>query len=564
MDAVELRHRAEARLKERHLEAGLGRSVADTQRLVHELQVHQIELELQNEELQQARDQMESLMEKYSDLYDFAPVGYFTLDQEGVICEANLTCASLLGLERSRFVKRRFGLFVCPDGLASFNAFLKKVFKSKARELCELSILREGQPPLEVRIAATVSGSKLECRAVMADITEIKRAEEDRLILSKLESTGILAGGIAHDFNNLLTVILMNLELAGMASAAGGELVGRIEDAKRATLLARGLTQQLITFAPGGALIVNATSLSGLIQESVGLALSGSRVRSQFALADELWTADVDASQIAQVIRNMAQNAREAMPDGGMLTIRAENIVFGHEDHPSLPPGNYIGLSMADQGGGIARETLPKIFDPYFSTKQRGEQKGMGLGLTICHSIIEKHGGAILVESTVGVGTTFRIYLPVSRKNIAPAKTAVLKRSARPGRILLMDDDEDVRSVLGATLRKLGHEVELAVDGQSALNIYGKSKELGRTFDAVILDLTVRAGMGGQKTMEALLRMDPAVKAIIMSGYPNDPVVLEHRRHGFKGALAKPFDIGKLQELISQVMEKQPKISATP
>jgi PAS domain S-box-containing protein len=556
-DAAELRHRAEGRLKEQHLEAGLGRSEGDTLRLVHELQVHQIELELQNEELQQGRDQMEAMMEKYSDLYDFAPVSYFTLDRDGIICEANLTFAGLLGLERSRFVKRRFGIFIRPDGLSTFNSFLKKVFKSKARELCELSIPREGQPDVEVRITATVTGSGRECRAVLADITEINRAEADRLILSKLESTGILAGGIAHDFNNLLTVILMNLELGQMAIPAGNELAQRLEDAKRAILLARGLTQQLITFAPGGAPVMKATSLSGLIRESVRLALSGSPVRGDFVLADELWAADVDAGQIAQVIRNLAQNAREAMPQGGMLAVRACNFVLGAGEQPSLPPGKYVGVSIADQGMGIAKELLPKIFNPYFSTKQRGEQKGMGLGLTICHSVIEKHGGAITVESTVGAGTTFRIYLPASRKAAATAIVAAPNRHFRSGRILLMDDEEDLRNVLGATLRRLGHEVVLAANGRGAVDVYRNSREMGRPFDAVILDLTVREGMGGRETMEALLREDPDVKAIVMSGYASDPVILEHRRFGFKGALAKPFDREKLQELLAQVMENQ-------
>lgn len=564
-EAAELRHRAEGRLEEQHPEAGLGRSEAGTLRLVHELQVHQIELEMQNEELQQGRDRMEAMMEKYSDLYDFAPVGYFTLDHDGIICEANLTCASLLGLERSRFVKRRFGIFVCPAHLSTFNDFLEKAFKSKARESCEVSLLREGRPPIEVRIIATVSGSGRECRAVMADITQIKRAEADRLILGKLESTGILAGGIAHDFNNLLTVILMNLELGQMVSDKGGEseLAERLEDAKRATLLARRLTQQLITFAPGGAPVLSATDLSGVIRESVRLALSGSRVRGEFVLADELWTADVDVGQIAQVLGNLAQNAREAMPQGGTLTVRADNVVLDREEQPSLPPGKYIGVSLADQGGGITQDLLPRIFDPYFSTKQRGEQKGMGLGLTICLSVVEKHGGAIRVESTAGAGATFRIYLPASGKATAPAKTAVPGRLSRCGRILLMEDEEDVRKILGATLRRMGHEVELAQEGQSAVDMYGDSKEMGRPFDAVILDLTVRAGMGGSKTMEILLRMDPEVNAIVMSGYASDPVILEYERHGFKGALVKPFDMAKLQDLVAQVLGNPPKCRTT-
>ena len=223
-DAAELRRRAEERLREQHPETGQARTEADTQRLVHELQVHQIELEMQNEELQQARDEMEAGLEKYSDLYDFAPVGYLTLDREGTIREANLTSASLLGIERSRLVKRRFGLCVSAADRPAFNAFLTRVFESQARESCEVTLLKEGKPPVEVRIEAAVAASGRECRAVLEDITERKRAEEDRLILNKLESTGILAGGIAHDFNNLLTVILLNLELAQALTPPGEEL----------------------------------------------------------------------------------------------------------------------------------------------------------------------------------------------------------------------------------------------------------------------------------------------------------------------------------------------------
>ena len=213
-DHSELRRRAEQRLREQHSETGAQRTDADTQRLVHELLVHQVELEMQNEELQHARNQMEAGLEKFSDLYDFAPVGYLTLDREGTIRGANLTSASLLGIERSRLVKQRFGHYVSSADLPAFTAFLKKVFESKNREFCEITLLKEGKQPVEVRIEAAVAASGRECRAVLEDITAHKRAEEDRLILNKLESTGILAGGIAHDFNNLLTVILLDLDVA--------------------------------------------------------------------------------------------------------------------------------------------------------------------------------------------------------------------------------------------------------------------------------------------------------------------------------------------------------------
>lgn len=516
--------------------------------------MHQIELELQNEEIRQARDRMEAEMERYSDLYDFAPVGYLTLDREGAIREANHACASLLRTVRSRLVKQRFGLFVAAADLPAFNGFLQKVFESKARESCEVTLITEGKNAVEVRIDARAAVSGRECRAVLEDITGRKRAEADRLILSKLESTAILAGGIAHDYNNLLTIILLSLEHCRTLVPAGEELAHHLEQAEKATLLAHGLTQQLITFASGGTPIRKVTALSEMIRDSTLLALSGSRVRCDFALADDLWPAEVDAVQIGQVIRNIVQNAQEAMPEGGVVSIRAENIVLGPQEEPALPPGDYVRVSIADRGGGIAKEVLPRVFDPYFSTKQRATQKGMGLGLTICHTVIKEHGGSIAVESEVGGGTTFDIHIPALRKLSTEEKAPLPKIPTRHGRILVMDDEGWVRKALGATLRRMGHEVELVEDGQRVVEVYTTAKEMGHPFDAVILNLTVRAGMGGEETIQALLQVDPTVKAIVMSGYANDPVLLEHERHGFKGALAKPFKSAKLQEMLGRVM----------
>ena len=497
---------------------------------------------------------MEAGLEKYSDLYDFAPVGYLTLDREGTIREANLTSASLLGIERSRLVKRRFGLYISAADRPAFNAFLTKVFESKAREFCEVTLRKEGKPPVEVRIEAVVTASGRECRAVLEDITEHKRAEEDRLILNKLESTGILVGGIAHDFNNLLTMILLNLELAQTLIPPGGELAHLLEQARQAALTSGGLIQQLLTFANGGAPVRKPTRLSGVIQDSVRLAASGSRLRCDFSLAEDLWLAEVDAGQIGQVIRNLVLNAREAMPEGGVISVRAENVVLGPQEQPSLPPGDYVRVSIADWGGGIPKEVLPKIFDPYFSTKQRGTQKGMGLGLAICHTVIQKHGGAIAVESEPGVGTTFRVLLPASRKLLGEEKASVPAGRPRRGRILVMDDEEVVRKLVRRLLEQEGHEVELVEDGQRAVEAYESAKDQGRPFDVVILDLTVRDGVGGRETIRELLKIDPAVKAIVMSGYANDPVVLEPERYGFKGVLAKPFEKLKLREIISRVL----------
>ena len=234
----------------------------------------------------------------------------------------------MLGMERSRLIKRRFGLFVSTDDLPAFNGFLRRVFENKTRESCEVSLLKKGSPPVEARVEAVVAASGRECRAVVRDITEGKRAEEDRLVANKLESTGILAGGIAHDFNNLLTAILLNLELGRGAARSGEEMARRLEEARKAILLARGLTQRLITFAEGGAPVRKVTDLSAVIREAVPPALNGSQVRCEFFLAEDLWLGEVDAGQIEQVLRNMAVNAQEAMPEGGVMSIRAENVVL--------------------------------------------------------------------------------------------------------------------------------------------------------------------------------------------------------------------------------------------
>jgi two-component system, cell cycle sensor histidine kinase and response regulator CckA len=553
--AAELRRRAEERLRAQHPETGQTPTEADTQRLVHELQVHQVELEMQNEELQKARDDMEAGLEKFTDLYDFAPVGFLTLDREGTILEANLTTASLLGIERSRLVKLRFGSFVSAAELPAFNTFLAKVFEQKARAFCEMTLLKEGKPQVELRLEAAGAASGRECRAVLDDITDQKRAEEDRLILNRLESTGILAAGIAHDFNNLLTMILLNLEMAETLIPPGEDLALHLEQAKQAGLLASGLTQQLVTFAAGGAPVRKLTRLVELIEGSVRLAAGGSRLRCDFALADDLWPAEVDAGQIAQVIRNLVLNAREAKPAGGVISVRAENVVLGPSENPSLPPGDYLRVSVTDWSGGIPKEVLPKIFDPYFSTKERGTQKGMGLGLSICHTVIQKHGGAIAVESQPGVGTTFRIHLPASRK-LLPKETASVPAGVLGKRkILVMDDEEVVRKLVRRLLQQMGHEVEVVEDGQQAVGAYESAKDQGHPFGAVILDLTIRDGVGGLATIRELLKLDPAVKAVVMSGYPNDPAVLEPERYGFKGVLRKPFDRHSLRTVLARMLE---------
>jgi PAS domain S-box-containing protein len=398
------------------------------------------------------------------------------------------------------------------------------------------------------------AGQPLRMIGTNLDVTVRKQAEKDRLVLGKLESTGILAGGIAHDFNNLLAGILMNLEMAQAPDSSEQDVAISLLEAKHAVLAARVLTQQLITFSRGGASVRQATDLGAVLKEAVPLALSGSNVRSEIQLAADLWRVEVDVGQIGQVVRNLVLNAREAMPNGGVVSLRAENVMLRPGCSPALTPGEYVKIRVNDQGCGIAPDVLPKIFDPYFSTKLRGTQKGMGLGLTICHSVVQKHAGAITVESTPAAGTVFHVFLPASRQIPAPAEGMSTPTGRRQGRILVMDDEHVVRTNLGRVLKQMGYEPELAEDGATAVQLYAQARQGGRGFDAAILDLTVRGAMGGQEAVRALRVLDPEVRAVVMSGHSDDRVMQEYSQYGFKGALTKPFDRETLVSVLTRVL----------
>lgn len=547
-----LRQRAEQRLRAQSNKTSPTPAYFEKDRQQHELEVHQIELEMQNAELLAARFQLEAALDKYTDLYEFAPVGYLTLDPQGLILGSNLTGASLLGIVRASLVNRDFRQLLAAAERPAFDTFLKTVFSSKVTQSCEVTLELAGRPPLILLLEAAAFTSVSTCRVMVMDVTQKKHAEMDRVILNKLESTGILAGGIAHDFNNLFTVILMNLELALLLEP--DELMARhLKEARETSLLARGLTAQLVTFADGGLAVRRLAMITKLIQDSVRPALSGSNVRAEFTLAEALWPTEVDEGQIGQVVRNLVLNAREAMPEGGVVLVRSKNVRLGAGEQTTLPPGEYVQVSITDHGSGIAKDVLPKIFDPYFSTKMRGSQKGMGLGLTICHTIVQKHGGALAVESTLGTGTTFHLYLPAAAPLAVPAPAAPPAARLRPQKILLMDDDPSLRNILSEMLERMGHEVAGAAEGQSAVKMYQRAMKAKQPFDLVILDLMVAGGMGGQAAVQALRQIDRNVNAIVMSGYATEPVMLEPGRHGFSEALAKPFDHEKLQEILARV-----------
>lgn len=400
------------------------------------------------------------------------------------------------------------------------------------------------------------TGKRLYRVGMVRDITDRKQIEANRLMLSKLESAALFAGGLAHDFNNLLTSIMLNVTMANSPETSPLERELTLETVREATVAASGLTKQLLAFARGGKPVRKLTNLSGVIEGSVRVALSGSVVRSEVSVASDLHAAQVDEQQIGQVLRNMLLNARDAMPEGGVVHVRAENVDLPFNGGPALPSGAYVRVSVTDTGCGIQPEALQKIYDPYFSTKKKGQGKGRGLGLTICHSIIQKHGGAITVESTPGEGTTFQFYLPSNQLQTSADENKKIEAAIPTRRkILVMDDEHCMRLALSSVLEGKGYEVVLSSDGQKAIDLYSMALREGKPFAGVILDLTIRGGLGGQETIDALLKIDPDVKALVMSGYSEDPVLLNPQKYGFKGGLEKSFDVELLTATLSRVLE---------
>ncbi|MFW5739858.1 MAG: hybrid sensor histidine kinase/response regulator, partial [Myxococcota bacterium] len=371
------------------------------------------------------------------------------------------------------------------------------------------------------------------------DITERTRLEDELHKAQKLESLGLLAGGIAHDFNNILTAIVGGIALA-QRSAEKPELQREtLEISEKACMRARELTQQLLTFSRGGAPVRRPGSIAELLQETARFALRGSNVRCELSLAGDLRIVEMDAGQMSQVVNNLLLNAAQAMPQGGTVTLRADNHTLEQPDSrlPTLHPGSYVRISVHDEGEGIPQQFLPNIFDPYFTTKPNGT----GLGLATCYSIVRRHEGYIDVESTPGQGTTFHIYLPSTQKTRPPSDDPPVPESRRGGTILMMDDDPMVREVGTEMLRALGFEVVVATDGRQAVSAYQTALAQDRRFDAVILDLTVAGGMGGREAASLLRQLDPQARLIASSGYSTDPVMADHAKYGFDGVVAKPY-----------------------
>ncbi|MEE8320076.1 MAG: PAS domain S-box protein, partial [bacterium] len=387
---------------------------------------------------------------------------------------------------------------------------------------------------------------------ILRDVSEHKSMEAELHRAQKLESTGILAGGIAHDFNNLLTGIMGNISLARTLAGDDEKLLSKLDEADKACNRARDLTKQLLTFSKGGSPVVGAESIDGILKDSVDFALSGSNVKPHFNIPQNLWLGEVDPGQIGQVIQNIVINAIQAQPDGGVIEISAENFRAEEESGLPLEDGNYIKLTFKDTGIGIPPEYIDSIFDPYFTTKDEGS----GLGLATVYSIVKNHGGQITVFSVVGKGTEFEIYLPASDTEVQFAfsdlEEVVLQKGH--GKVLIMDDEEIIRDIARGMLEHLGYKVETANDGAEAIEKYSKTLN-SEPFDVVILDLTIPGGLGGKEALDRMKELNPDIKAVVSSGYSNDPIMADFEAHGFTDVVAKPYSIDELKVVMNRLLE---------
>lgn len=516
-----------------------------------------LELIIPITEFKMTQEALRKSEEEYRTLFELTLSPIIVLNSDGTILQINQAGVDMLGYDKADELIGKPIVDICFD--KNQVAMLANEMRNKGYlKSSELDFIKKdgsiANTLISVRARYNENGEITRYEGFYSDITERRRTEQELMKIQKLESLGIFAGGIAHDLNNILTPILGNISLARIQKDYD-KIAERLLEAEKATLMARDLTQQLLTFSKGGAPIKRPTSISHILKDSVNFALRGTDVRPEISIPNDLWAVDIDEGQISQVITNIILNADQAMPNGGIIEIRAENV-FINEDSLPLKNGEYVKITIKDHGIGIPEKYLSKIFDPYWTTKKTGS----GLGLATSYSIIRNHDGYIDVESQIGVGSTFYIYLPALSEIILTEKEELVYEPIMgKGNILLMDNDDMVRELATKMLETAGYSVTKANDGGEAIRLYREAMESGHPYDVIILDLTVPGGMGGKEAMKFLLKTDPNIKAIASSGYSNDSIMSEYKKYGFTAVIAKPYKVRELSEIVSKVIGNEDK-----
>ena len=517
----------------------------DARRLAVRLSVAERHI-IGHEERNHARAALQDSARRMTDVLEKTSDGFFAVDTDWNFTHLNAEAEVLFEAGRDSLLGQNLW--------AKFPEMAATIFEENYRTVMRDQIAIEfealdpqGKTWFEVHSYPSGGGISVFFR----DITERKRMADERLTTSKLESLGTLAGGIAHDLNNILTVISGNIGLAQLeAPNSNGNLLSYLAKAGQASQHAARLSSQLLTFSKGGAPLKKVASVADLIQHAAEFSLHGSNLRSTIEIEDHLGQAEVDAAQVEQVLNALIINAREAMRNGGSIYLCAENIQVSEKSGLPLENGRYIKITVADHGPGVPSELAAKIFDPYFTTKETSS----GLGLAISYSIIRKHGGFLHLENTSPAGATFAFYLPAARGKVVsdPLQPNDHSFQFSQQRVLVMDDESAIRELTSQLLATMGYEVTAVPDGSEAIRIYERAARKGEHFRAVILDATVRGGLGGVETIARLRRIDPEVNAIICSGYADEAALSEFLSYGFRGALPKPFTRRELADALEK------------
>jgi len=496
------------------------------------------------ENLRRAEEQFRTLVEE-------ALVGIY-IYQDGFFPYVNPKAAEIFGYTQEEISSKPLDSLIAADSLPSSIENIRKLLGGEAERAHNfVSAIRKDGTIIEIETQSlrTEYKDKPAIMGTFIDITERKKTETAARTFQRLESLSAFASGIALEYNNILTAIIGNLALAKMYAKPGYEVFDVLTEAEKASIRAKDLTSQLLSFSEGGSPVKKILYLQELAKDLLTLAGDGKAMKVETTLPDNLWPVEVDESQVGQAINSLLINARDAAPEGGTIRISADNVPLGPSSALPLSQGRYVMLAIEDQGESKSDKELQTIFDPFLT----GQKEVGSLGLANAYTIVRKHNGIITADASPGGGTIYRVYLPAAKeKSPVPSGSFVTSQSRR-GRILVMDDEEIVRIVVSRLLQQCGYETELAKEGVEMLRLYREAKEARKTFEAVILDLIIQDGMGGQEAIKHLLAYDPHVKVIVSSGYSHNPIMTNYREYGFVGFLPKPYKLDELRRVMSEV-----------